>query len=66
MLMTFQIFKLPKIEEVRFIAKKSKTTRIVSLNQNQMEQFLAQKFISKAKAEFDLIKTEKIEAWYVN
>ena len=64
--MTFQIFKLPKIEEVRFIAKKSKTTRIVSLNQNQMEQFLAQKFISKAKAEFDLTKTEKIEAWYVN
>ena len=66
MLLTFQIFKLPKIEEVRFIAKKSKTTRIVSLNQNQMEQFLAQKFISKAKAEFDLTKTEKIEAWYVN
>ena len=64
--MTFQIFKLPKIEEVRLIAKKSKTTRIVSLNQNQMEQFLAQKFISKAKAEFDLTKTEKIEAWYVN
>ena len=64
--MTFQIFKLPKIEEVRFIAKKSKTTRIASLNQNQMEQFLAQKFISKAKAEFDLTKTEKIEAWYVN
>ena len=66
MLMTFQIFRLPKIEEIRFIAKKSKTTRIVSLNQNQMEQFLTQKFISKAKAEFDLTQTEKIEAWYVN
>ena len=41
---------LPKIEEIRFKAKKSKATVIGITKQNYMEQLLTQKFILKGTA----------------